>query len=186
MPNTKPTYHELLEKLNAREYKFVAEYLVSGNAAKAARTAGYSDSSPHTSQQIGHENMMKPDVFAAIQAGLDMIAARCEVSAEKIIRELAAVAFSSAHHYEAGSDGALVVAEGAPEEAGLALQVKHRRVTKADGSTETETTYLQLDKLKALELLGKKLKLWTERLEVEDAQDELYRQLLASLKERKT
>lgn len=177
------TYRELLGKLSVREQKFVSEYLVSNNATRAAKLAGYSE---HTAYSIGYEVLNRPDVFAAIQAGLAMIAARCEVSAERVVRELAAIAFASSHQYEPAPDGALVVAQGAPEESGLALQVKHRRVIKADGSVETDTTYSQQDKVKALELLGKKLRLWVDKVEVEDAQDTLYKELLRSLKERKT
>jgi phage terminase small subunit len=179
---TERIYNELRRQLNPREQQFVAHYLVSGNATKAARQAGYSASSPHVTQQLGYEALLKPEVAAAVQAGLDAIAARCEVSAEKVVRELAAVAFASAHHFEETKDGELCVAEGANAEAGLSLVVKHRRTKKADGSVETETIYLQQDKIRALELLGKKLKLWVDEIEVEDAQDQFYRHLMDQLK----
>lgn len=47
----------------------------------------------------------------------------------------------------------------------------------------TETEFTLWDKIAALMLLGKRLKLWTERVEVENPQDEAYRLLLRQLKE---
>jgi phage terminase small subunit len=179
MRETEKNYRELWQGLTDKEQRFVSEYLVDCNAAKAARKAGYSS---HCAKEIGYENLTKPHIKAAVQAGLDAIAARCEVSAEKVVRELAAVAFASAHHFEETADGKFGVAEGAPAEAGLSLVVKHRSIKKADGSVETETTYLQQDKIRALELLGKKLKLWVDKIEVEDAQDQFYRHLMDQLK----
>lgn len=46
-----------------RQQKFIDEYLRSGNAAKAARTAGYSE---RTAKSIGHENLTKPDIAEEI------------------------------------------------------------------------------------------------------------------------
>lgn len=39
----------------------------------------------------------------------------------------------------------------------------------------TESDLTLWDKLAALMLLGKRLKLWTERVEIENPQDEVYR-----------
>ena len=49
--------------LTARQTRFVEEYAVSGNAASAARVAGYSQ---RTARQIASENLTKPDIVAAI------------------------------------------------------------------------------------------------------------------------
>lgn len=183
---TEQTYYEALTRLNAREQKFVAEYLVCGNATQAARKAGYSDSSPHTSQQIGYENLLKPEVAAAVQAGLDLLTARCGVDAEKTLRETAAVAFSNIAHYRIDEEGFVSLEEGAPPEAIKALQsVRRKKRVLDDGSMVYETELKLWDKVAALTLLGKKLKLWVEKIEVENPQDEVYRLLLKQLKEGK-
>ena len=77
----------------------------------------------------------------------------------------------------------MAVADGDAPEAGAALQIRHRRIKKDDGSFATETLYIQYDKLRALELLGKKSKLFMERVEVENPQDGAYRTLPRKLKE---
>jgi phage terminase small subunit len=182
--DTEKTYYELLAQLNTREAKFVAEFLACGNAAQAARKAGYSDSSAHTSQQIGYENMLKPDVTAAIQAGLNVIAHRCEVNADKIVKDLATIAFSNIAHYRFDDEGYVSLEEGAPSEALRAIQsVKRRKRVLDDGSTVVESELRLWDKVAALTLLGKKLRLWIDRVETENAQDAVYKILLQQLKE---
>ncbi len=51
--------------LTAKQQAFVDAY--AGNATDAARKAGYSGNDA-TLRQVGHENMMKPDIAAAIAA----------------------------------------------------------------------------------------------------------------------
>lgn len=183
---TERTYEELRNTLNAREQKFVSHYLVSGNATQAARKAGYSDSSPHTSQQIGYETLLKPEVAAAVQAGLDVMAQRCEVTAENVIRELATVAFSNLSHYVVDEEGHITLTEGAPGEAIKAVSsMRRKKIVKEDGTVTYESEFKLWDKPNALLLLGKKLRMWVEKIEVENPQDEAYRLLLKQLKEGK-
>jgi phage terminase small subunit len=70
---------------------FVAEYLVDLNAKQAAIRAGYSFK---TAYSIGHENLKKPEVAAAIQQALDKRAERTRVTADKVVKELARLAFT--------------------------------------------------------------------------------------------
>jgi phage terminase small subunit len=174
---TEKNYHALCSSLTAKEQRFVSEYLVHGNASKAARKAGFSRRS---AGQIGWEILKKHEIAACLQVGLDLIAARCEVTAEKVMHELAAVAFSNITHFEIKEHGDVALEEDAPAEAIRAVQYVKRTV-REDGSITTE--YRLWDKLKALELLGKKLKLFVERVEVENAQDEAYRLLLRNIRQ---
>jgi phage terminase small subunit len=54
-----------VSKLTPRRAQFVREYVASGNAAEAARRAGYSE---RTARAIACEVLTKPDVQEAIQA----------------------------------------------------------------------------------------------------------------------
>lgn len=180
LPAEDQTFDQLLSKLTTRERRFVCEYLIDGNGARAARVAGYS---PRTARVIASQNLSKLNIRTAVEAGLHALAVRCEVSAEKVMRELAAIAFSNYLHYEVAEDSTLVVAEGAPPEAALAIaRTKHKRRAKEDGTFVIESEFTLWDKIAALTLLGKRLKLWTERVEVENSQDKLYKELLKSLK----
>lgn len=52
-------------KLSSRQERFVEHYALCGNAAEAARLAGYS---AKTARVIGPENLSKPAVRAALEA----------------------------------------------------------------------------------------------------------------------
>ena len=54
-------------KLTHKQQRFVEEYLVDFNAGRAALAAGYS---PRTARYSGPENLKKPAVQAAIEAGM--------------------------------------------------------------------------------------------------------------------
>ncbi len=54
----------MARKLSARQEAFVAEYVKDRNATRAAIRAGYSE---RTARSIGHENLTKPDIAAAVE-----------------------------------------------------------------------------------------------------------------------
>lgn len=78
------------DHLTDKQRAFVAEYLVDKNATQAAIRAGYSKK---TAASIGEENLRKPEIRAAIDAGMATLANRLEISAERISQERARLAF---------------------------------------------------------------------------------------------
>lgn len=76
--------------LTPKQRRFVAEYLIDLNATQAAVRAGYSR---RTAVKIGSENLTKPDIAREIQRAMDERAARTGVTAERVLREIAAIAF---------------------------------------------------------------------------------------------
>ncbi len=77
-------------RLNDRQTAFVAAYVAYRNATKAAIEAGYSHK---TAASQGERLLRNVEVRAAIDAGLAKLADRAEVTAERIIRERARLAF---------------------------------------------------------------------------------------------
>lgn len=75
--------------LTDREKRFVAEYCIDLNASAAARRAGYSTSYASTGRLT-----QRPEIAAAIAAQEAPILARAEITAERVLRELARVAFA--------------------------------------------------------------------------------------------
>lgn len=141
-------------KLTPKQQRFVDEYLIDLNATQAAIRAGYS---PKTANRIAAENLSKPVIQAAIQQRQKKNETKLEISQERIIRELASIAFAN------GADFAEVV-----EVAGLELQTVKFKATKdlpaekraAIASIKSGSSGMEVktyDKLKAMELLGKYL-----------------------------
>jgi phage terminase small subunit len=76
--------------LNSRQERFVAEYLIDGNATRSAIAAGYSE---RTAAKIGSELITQnPKVKAAIDAGKQRIAAKLELTAEKVLSDIERIA----------------------------------------------------------------------------------------------
>lgn len=75
----------------AKQAQFVAEYLIDLNATQAAIRAGYS---AKTAGAVGHENLNKPEIASAVKTGMDARAQRTEITADRVMRELAKLGFS--------------------------------------------------------------------------------------------
>ena len=71
--------------LRPRQQRFVAEYMVDLNATQAAIRAGYSK---RTAKSVGHENLTKPDIAAAIETGQKVIAEGVGLSADWVVQRL--------------------------------------------------------------------------------------------------
>lgn len=62
-----------------KQERFVAEYLIDGNATQAAIRAGYSE---RTARFSGHENLTKPYIAAAVESARAAQAERTEIDAD--------------------------------------------------------------------------------------------------------
>jgi phage terminase small subunit len=158
-----------MAELTDKQKAFVEEYLIDLNATQAAIRAGYSEK---TARQVGNENLTKPDVADAIAAAQAERSQRTEVSADRVLLELARISFSDAmRHYVIDEEGNVQLAEGAPEGATAAvssIKRKSRTVTNKQGDTETfvETEIRLWDKNTAIANAGKHLGMFVDRHEV--------------------
>jgi len=82
--------------MTPKEERFVKEYQIDLNAARAARRAGYSARSART---IGPRLLRRPAVQGALAAARQARARRSEVSAERVLEELARIAFASSDEF---------------------------------------------------------------------------------------
>ena len=71
--------------LTLKQVRFIAEYVVDGNASRAARQAGYST---RTARQIASENLTKPDILAAIAQKKHAEAEKLELTKQDILASL--------------------------------------------------------------------------------------------------
>src|SRR5260221_6580830 len=90
--------------LSDRQRKSVSEYLIHLNATKAAVRAGYS---PRSAADIGHTLARRhPAVMSAIAAAMAERERRTQVTADRIVTELARIAFADIRSFaDWGPDG---------------------------------------------------------------------------------
>ena len=77
--------------LTAQQQTFVDEYLVDLSPGRAAIRAGYSS---RTASQIASKLVRKPAIKAAIDEAIARRSQRTSITADRVLRELARIAFS--------------------------------------------------------------------------------------------
>ena len=158
--------------MNARQPRFVEEYLIDPNATQAAIRAGYSKK---TARSIGQENLTKPDIAAAVRQAQDKRAERTQITSDQVVRELALIGFGRMGDFYDKDSGRMLEVHELPAEAQARLSsiklTRERTHTTGDGVDETivneATIELKVwDRIRSLELLGKHLGMFTERVAV--------------------
>lgn len=144
--------------MTKKQKRFVEEYLIDLNATQAAIRAGYS---PDTAKSIGSENLTKPDIQARIAKAMAERSKRTGVNADRVVAELAKIAFVNASDV-IDADTATLKSDAAPEDTAAIQSVK----VKTFGEDGLEREIKMADKLKALELLGKHLGMFKDKVEL--------------------
>ena len=98
--------------LNAKQRRFVDEYLVDLNATQAAIRAGYSSK---TAAVIGGENLRKPYIQEAISERMKDRELRTEITQDKVLKELAKIGFSDIRKAVKWGDSVAVMNEESGE-----------------------------------------------------------------------
>ncbi|HVJ42366.1 MAG TPA: terminase small subunit [Dongiaceae bacterium] len=179
--------------LRLREQHFVECYLATGNATEAARQVGYLE---YSAGNAGYRLLQRPAVAAAIAGRQEDLRRRNAVTVDRVISELAKLAFADPrdlftadgklkplHELDDASAASIAALEvlavaGGPRaaagRAARAASAQARDGSHADEAAggESGDTVLELrkikrwDKAKALELLGRYLGLFKDRLEL--------------------
>ena len=159
-----------MPKLNDKQRVFVEEYLIDLNATQAAIRAGYSKK---TAKDIGCENLAKPNIQQAIQEAMDKRSKRTEITADKVLQEIAKLGFSNMLDYITVQDNGLASIdlsqldrEQAAAMTELTVTTRREHNKNDEESAEIETVKFKIaDKGQNLERLGKHLKLFTDKVE---------------------
>jgi phage terminase small subunit len=139
--------------LKAKQQRFVDEYLIDLNATAAAQRAGYS---ARTARAIGAENLTKPAIIAAIDSAKAERAARLEVRADDVLRELIAIVRTNPSHFTVDEAGNLALCDENDTESWRAVasvKQKTRFIPQKDKDdiVEREVEYKFWDKNSAID-----------------------------------
>lgn len=151
--------------MTPKQQRFVDEYLIDLNATQAAIRAGYSARTAHAT---GHENLSKPEIAAAIQAAMDERAKRTEITADRVLQELAKIGFSDIRKLFTPGGNLLPVSDLDDEAAAClsSIEITTRKVRGGSDDEVEEVSKVKLwDKRAALVDLGRHLKLFTDKVE---------------------
>ena len=130
-------------KLTEKQKRFADYYIENGNITEAAIKAGYSKK---TARVIGQENLQKPAIKSYIDEKLEAMQDERTASAKEVLEFLT-------KSMRGELDEEVVVVEGT-----------------GDGTSEARKIKKQIglrERIKAAELLGKRYRLFTDKVEVD-------------------
>ena len=130
-------------KLTEKQKRFADYYIETGNITEAATRAGYSKK---TARVIGQENLLKPAIKGYIDEKLEAMQDERTASAKEVLEFL-----TKSMRGEIKEE--VVVVEGT-----------------GDGTSEARMVEKQIglrDRIKSAELLGKRYRLFTDKIEVD-------------------
>lgn len=147
--------------MTPKQERFCDEYLIDLNATQAAIRAGYS---PKDANSQGSKLYAKPNIRARIDEALAEQSKRTGVTADRIVRELARVAFVNATD-AIDIDSATIQSGASGDDTAAIASVKVKIIPGKDGDIVEREIKLH-DKIKALELLGKREDMFRDKLDV--------------------
>jgi phage terminase small subunit len=165
----------MAKNLTKKQELFVAEYLVDLNATRAAKAAGYSAKGADVT---GSKMLVNPKVAQEIAKKQGKRLEKLDITAEKVLQELALLGFSNMLDYiSVGETGAIKVdlSKLTREQAAAIQEVTVEEFTERTGEDDNGKPWFENvkrvkfklnDKRGSLELLGKHLKLFTDKVEL--------------------
>ena len=160
-------------KLTAKQIRFVDEYMVDFNATQAAIRAGYKAKTAHV---IGAENLRKPKIAEEIARRQKDLQRRTEVTQDRVVKELARVAFADATDYACvetltyeNEDGTVSPVQiVSPKDTDTRSDDQRAAIAGIKHGANGIEVKLH-DKIKALELLGRHIGMFNDKLSLSGA-----------------
>ncbi len=149
-----------MRALNPNQARFVAEYLKDLNATQAAVRAGYAAGKNAEGQ--GSRLLGNAKVAAAIAQAQEDRIGRTLITQDRVLTELALLAFSDVGHYTLDIHGNVTLTDDAPKGARRAISSIKKRTTYDKEGVPTHEVELKLwDKPGPLKLAGQHVGLFT-------------------------
>lgn len=149
-----------MAKLTLKQQRFVDEYLIDLNATQAAIRAGYS---AKTAMEQGYQLLQKTSVQQAISEAMAERSKRTGVNQDRVVLELAKIAFVKMT--DLVDSQCRINSDAADDDLACIESMKYKEST-SDAGTSVEREVKIAPKLKALELLGKHLGMWNDKMDV--------------------
>lgn len=153
-----------MKKLTLRHERFVAEYLKDLNASQASIRAGYAANSADVT---GSRLLGNASIKAAVQKAQAKRLEKLDISAERVLNEMARMAFSNVTCILDKEGNLLPPSEWPPDftPAIKSVQVIKKNAKAGDGIIDDVLKVDLWPKDRVLEMLGKHLGLLKERVE---------------------
>lgn len=147
-------------KLTEKQQRFVDEYLIDLNATQAAIRAGYS---VKTADVQGSRLLANVKVQQAVSEAMAERSKRTGVNQDRIVLELAKIAF--VNMTDMVDSHGRIKDDASEDDLSCIESIKYKQ-SDTDTGSSVEREVKVSSKLKALELLGKHMGMWNDKLDV--------------------
>jgi phage terminase small subunit len=158
----------MAKKLTKKQEIFVAEYLTDLNATRAYIAAGYSENGA----EVGASNLLRNiKVAEEVNKKTGKRLEKLEITADKVLQEIAKMGFANMLDYMNVEDGRITEFDYSKLTRDQAAAIQEITMDTTGGAGDGErrlvlrTRFKLGDKRGSLELLGKHLKLFTDKVE---------------------
>ena len=151
----------MARKLTDKQKKFVEEYLIDLNATQSAIRAGYS---PKTANEQGARLLANVSIQEAISKAMAERSRRTGINQDRIVQELARIAFVKITDV-VDPDGEINT-NASDDDLACIESYKVEDSDSVNGSSSKREVKLA-SKIKALELLGKHVGIWNDKIQVD-------------------
>lgn len=166
--------------MTEKQKRFCDEYLIDLNATRAYKAAYKNVKSDIVAATNGGRLLRNAEIQNYISGRMEERQKRTEVTQDRVIQELAAIAFSKITDYAAVKDDMVKIKD--------TNELTENQIRAISGIKEGEFGIeLKLnDKEKALELLGRHLGMWNDKLDIKTpAIDDSMKEMEAYFEQRK-
>lgn len=151
-------------KLNRRQEAFCHEYLVDFCGSQAAARAGYKQSTRANLARKAHELLNNERIKERLSVLTAERFRAVDIKTEQVLEEISKVAFINIKNFLDDNGNILPVDQISETDFAAVAEITERRIGSKDDPI-VEKKYKLADKLKALEMLGRYLKLFTDKTE---------------------
>lgn len=166
--------------LTPNQALFVREYLIDRNATRAATQAGYSE---RTARGQGSRLLTNVNVRAAIDAAMEQRANKLEITAERVLAEIARLAFFDARNLFRDDGSPIPVKQLDDDSARAIVGMDVVHVGNAEMGVGQVNKIKLADKKGALELLGRHLALFKDTLKISGSMETTTKVIKVPLKQ---
>lgn len=150
-----------MANLTPKQQRFVDEYLIDLNATQAAIRAGYS---VKTAGEQSSRLLTNVRIQNAVANAMAIRSIRTGINQDRIMTELAKIAFVKIT--DIVNDDGEIMNTASDDDLACIESVKVKQIPTKAGDMGIEREVKLSSKLKALELLGKHIGMWDDRLNV--------------------
>ena len=153
----------MAKKLTPKQKAFCEEYIIDFNGTQSAIRAGYSKK---TANEIASQNLTKLNIQEYTQELIAKRSERTEITADRVLAEIAKLAFFNMADVINADGNTKPLQDWSRDELAALQEITESKIESKEDAVITTLKTKISDKKASLELLGRHLKLFTDKVDL--------------------